>query len=686
MKLFLPGIFLLLSFLSYTQGTPVIQWQKCFGGSKSEGAGLSQPTSDGGFILAGITGSDDGDLVNNSLLKRLWVVKTDAAGNVQWQTNFGSPASVNEILQSADGGYILVATSSATDGDVIGNHGQSDVWVIKLNSAGVVQWQKCYGGSETEQANSIRRTADGGYIIGGETNSGDGDVTGFHGIAGTMNAWDAWILKIDAVGSLQWQRCFGGIRAETITTVIPTPDGGYFFTASAMSTDGDLSCTIFNQDLWMVKLDNTGNILWQRCQGGNYGEKANDILLTQDGGFIIAGMSASSDMPGTHGGTDAWVIRMDVTGTVQWQRLLGGSGSDQAQRIQSTPDGGYIVAGYTSSADGNICNNKGAEDFWIVKLTSGGSIQWQKTYGGSDMDILSAIHLTPEGGYLVTGYTRSNDGDVTGNHGMFDLWMLKLSFPGIELLPLVSITASDNIICPGQEITFIAIPANGGAVPSYQWQVNGVNAGTDNDTVILNTLTSGDMVSCILTSGDACVTSPTALSNTITITVDPFMTPSNFLAGDTVVCSYGTLDLKATGSYTSYLWSNNVTTPVLSISQPGTYWLRVTTNTGCSGRDTILVGLKECIKGFFMPTAFTPNGDGRNDILRPVLGGRILKYELTIVNRWGQVVFRANEPGKGWDGTFNGKKQDSNVFVWTCSYQFASENPTFAKGTVAIIR
>lgn len=555
----------------------------------------------------------------------------------------------------------------------------------KSQFTGTLQWQKCYGGSDEEFALNIIETTDGGFIICANTESNDGDVTGLHvGI----NAGDTWLIKIDGMGNLQWQKCIGGTGAEQWTTVIQTNDGGYFFTTDAsLPNDGDVSCANSIQDVWMVKLDNSGAIEWQSCWGGNFGERPWSVQQTADNGFILAGLSYSTNLPGNYGpGGDGFVLKIDSTGTFEWYRYLGGKDEDAALNIQITSDGGYIVAGYTISIDGDVCSTHGSSDCWLIKLSDDGNIEWQKTFGGSRSDKASAVKQTPDGGYIMIGNSFSNDGELTQNAGGQDWWLVKLGFPGVEILPVITISANDYTICPGQRVQFIAVPELGGTVPSYQWQVNGVNTGMDNDTIQINTLQNGDVINCILTSNSPCVTSRTTVSNAINITVDPFETPANFLTGDTAVCVYGNIDLKPSGTYKTYLWNNNAVTPFITITKPGKYWLQVTTDNDCPGRDTILVTSKDCLIGFYMPTGFTPNNDGKNDVLKPIIGGKIKQYNFTIMNSWGQIIFQSSDITKGWDGKFQGVIQDGNVFIWTCTYQLEGQEVKLAKGTFVVIR
>jgi gliding motility-associated-like protein len=262
---------------------------------------------------------------------------------------------------------------------------------------------------------------------------------------------------------------------------------------------------------------------------------------------------------------------------------------------------------------------------------------------------------------------------------------MKLTLPAAAI-PSVNITASATQICPGQKVTFIATPTNGGAAPSYQWKINAVNTIAANDTLVMNSLNNGDVINCTLTNSSLCVITQTAVSNNITITVDPKFAPAAFLPADTFICIDQPKEIRSTGNYNSYLWNTNAVTASIVADQPGMYWLQVTDINDCKGRDTIVLSPKDCPLGFYIPSAFTPNGDGKNDLFMPLLFGNVKQYKFSVYNRWGQIIFRTTELNKGWDGTIKGIKQNGGVYVWICTYQFAGEEVKTAKGTVMAIR
>ncbi len=345
------------------------------------------------------------------------------------------------MLQTADGGYVIAGSSSSPNtGQVVGNHGSNDFWIIKLDADGNLTWQKSLGGSLSDQADAIYQTTDGGYVIAGRSNSTDFDVSGVH-VNGTNT--DFWVVRIDADGDLLWQKALGGTRIDFARSIIQSADGHVVVAGSAQSSDGNLTTARpggsgVNHDFWVVKLDgSTGNIIWDKALGGTGGDQATSVLQAADGGYVVVGNtdSGNGQVTGFHGGqNDVWVVKLDTAGELSWQRCLGGTGNDQANSIRRTADGGYIVAGHTNSTDFDVDFNNGSSDFWVIKLDSTGEITWENTLGGASGDQARSIKPTTDGGYIVTGYTSSNNtGDLIGqpyNGGINDFWVVKIDSAG----------------------------------------------------------------------------------------------------------------------------------------------------------------------------------------------------------------------------------------------------------------
>ncbi len=434
-RLLLVLIVLILPFCTHGQFS--IQWQKCMGGTNDEIVKSIQQTSDSGFIVGSSTLSNDGDVSGNHGNSDGWIIKLNSVGSIEWKKCLGGSGyeQTYSIQQTFDGGYIVAIISSSNDGDVTNNHGYYDIWVVKLDSIGTIQWEKCLGGSDSEDVYSIQQTSDGGYVISGGTASNNADVSGNHG------AYDAWVVKLDSIGAIQWQKCIGGSGNELAYSIQQTFDGGYVLTGYTISNDGDLFGVSGFGILWVAKLNDLGAIQWQRRLGGSISEYGYSIHQTYDAGYIVAGVTSSNegDVTGNHGSDDAWVVKLDSSGAIQWQRCLGGSNNEQAYSIQQTLDSGFIVAGFTTSNDGDVSGNFGDIDAWVVKLNEVGVVQGQKCLGGSAGETAYSIQQLSDGSFIVGGYTSSVDGDVIGNHGATDSWIVKLNYNvGIEELSILT--------------------------------------------------------------------------------------------------------------------------------------------------------------------------------------------------------------------------------------------------------
>ncbi|MBZ0207140.1 MAG: T9SS type A sorting domain-containing protein [Flavobacteriales bacterium] len=417
-------VFLTLPFISIAQVAPEIQWQQTYGSSAADGARAIKVTSDGGYIVAGSTAANDGDVSGyHGGTDDAWVLKLDALGAMQWQHAFGGTGTDNatDIYQTSDGGYIVAAATNSIDGDVSANQGSFDAWLIKLDANGNLEWQRTYGGSSSDGASSVVQTEDGGYVFAGSTGSNDGDVTGNHGGA------DYWVVKLDENGDIEWQKALGGTGYESAEDIQKSSDGGYIISGTSGSSDGDISDPQGGTDMWVVKLNPAGDLEWERSLGGPSIENGWTITQTQDGGYITAGDASGSSFACSNGSSSFYVAKLDSSGETEWQRTcLGGSGNDQAIGVVQTMDGGFAVAGSTGSDDGDVSFNHGMSDAWVVRLDPDGNSLWERTYGGSQTDRFTSILVTSDGGYSLAGFSSSSDGDVTENKGQNDLWVVKL--------------------------------------------------------------------------------------------------------------------------------------------------------------------------------------------------------------------------------------------------------------------
>ncbi len=450
----------LLTSVAYPQ-TPVIRWQKTIGGDAADQLSIMLPTPDGGFIAGGSsTSTTSGEKAEDVRCPNparcatdYWILKLDDTGAIEWQRTIGCDASddMKSIGLTSDGGYIVGGTSASdicTDktGTLRGGT-NNDYWILKLDVTGSTQWQKTIGGNRGDRLVHIEQTADGGYIVGGTSQSNTSDdktedswVSG--GPLGPIASDDYWILKLDDTGRIEWQKTLGGFAVDDLRSIHQTSDGGYIVGGSSSSgTGGNKTEAIRgNNDYWILKLDATGNIVWQRTIGGNKHDELATIRQTSDGGYIVGGSSMSDDLTGERTeirlgvGEDYWVLKLDNTGAIQWQRAIRADMANKMADIHETSDGGYIVGG-TSTSD--ISGDKTEDswnltnDYWILKLDATGNIQWQKTIGGNGADDLACIREIAPHEYIIGG---SSGSAISGNKtdasrgGDSDFWIVKLDF------------------------------------------------------------------------------------------------------------------------------------------------------------------------------------------------------------------------------------------------------------------
>ncbi len=493
---------------------PFVEWQQCYGGNNDDVSNCVQLTPDGGFIVAGFTTSHEGDVMGYHGTGNggdIFVLKLDNKGHILWRKCFGGNDSEQGayILPTSDGGYILTAGAASQNCSITGNHGGLDYWVVKLDKDGNIIWQKMYGGSQEDFPTAIAAAPDGGYFVTGHTLSNDGDVSGNHGQA------DYWVIKIDAAGKLIWQKCLGGSDYDFSRSIQATPDGGCVNAGTTNSSDGDITGFHGAGDYWVVKLDNLGKLQWQKTYGGSFTENAFNIQITHDGGYLVSGFSNSfdGDVSGNHGvGFDAWLVKLGKTGAIQWQKCYGGTENEVAYFARLTSDGGYVVAGSARSSDGDLSCNAGMADAWIFKINGNGDLEWQKDFGGNDYDEAYCVQPLSDGSFITTGYVNSSD--ISGYHaptanylvGISDYWVVKFSTPvASPPNPIVTIDPLAATVCAGGSSTLKANVLYGGLNPTYQWTKNGLPVGTNSALYTGSNFTANDQVACSVTSsGPVC--------------------------------------------------------------------------------------------------------------------------------------------------------------------------------------
>jgi hypothetical protein len=395
-------LLLALTPLTHTTATtePQVEWEKTFGGRGDDVGYSVQQTRDGGYIIVGETESYGAGGV--------YLIKVDANGNMQWSKTFGG--SVGEwgssVQQTSDGGYIIVGWTTSFGA------GWADVYLIKVDANGNMQWSKTFGGPEDEWGFSVQQTSDGGYIIVGSTVSfGAG--------------WaDVYLIKVDANGNRQWSKTFGGGSWDVGYSVQQTSDGGYIIVGETKSFGAG------EADVYLIKVDANGNMQWSKTFGGRGDDWGYSVQQTRDGGYIIVGGTMSFGA----GEADVYLIKVDANGNRQWSKTFGGPEDEWGYSVQQTSDGGYIIVGFTESF------GAGWSDVYLIKVDANGNMQWSKTFGGPENEWGYSVQQTRDGGYIIVGFTGSFGA------GGKDVYLIKLGLGTVLTIPTPVPTSAQTLL------------------------------------------------------------------------------------------------------------------------------------------------------------------------------------------------------------------------------------------------
>ncbi len=368
---------------------PDTLWTKMYGAYEDEIGWAIQPTLDGGYIVAGQR------CFNPGAFPDAWLIKTDAEGDSAWSRTYGGCGVdiAYSVLSTPDSGFILLGITSDSGSS------NCDIRMIKTDACGDSLWSRIFGGTGEDVAYSVQPTADGGFVIAGYTTSwGAGEE-------------DIWLIKTDAEGNSLWEHTLGGSASDLGYAAQQTPDGGYISIATTYSQGAGMG------DIWLLKTDAEGTLLWSRTFGGPERDRARSVQVTQDGGFVLVGYTASWGA----GIYDVWLIKTNAQGDSLWSRTFGGSNTDEGWSVQQTGDGGYVIGGWTKSF------GAGEEDAWVIKCDADGDLMWQRTGGGSECEYGYSVLQTSDGGYMLSGTTASF------GSGQQDLYLTRLESASLEL-------------------------------------------------------------------------------------------------------------------------------------------------------------------------------------------------------------------------------------------------------------
>lgn len=391
-----------------------------------------------------------------------WIVETDTDGNILWQQTFGgySQDMIMKVIESQDGTLLLAGYSySGISGDKTESlRGHRDLWLVKLDQNRELQWQRTYGGNDAEDLDDIVITNDGGFLLTATTNSiASGDKT-----TPALGNSDIWILKLDRLGRLEWQRSYGGSGHDSSAQIEKKTNGNFLIAATSSSgisaTKSEPSKGL--GDYWVFEIDPQGEIIWQRTIGGNNGEYLDDLQATGDGGYLLGGDSSSgisgNKTVGTKGFIDLWVVKINSRGDILWQRTYGGNSTEWLANFYPSPNGGYMIGAMSGSDPGfdKTESNRGDRDFWIFHISEEGEKCWDKTIGGDSADQPMHGFIDLEGNYVLAGWT---DSDASGDksevsRGGRDGWVVKIKSP--DIIPISVNTPEPYIACDNNKDGF----------------------------------------------------------------------------------------------------------------------------------------------------------------------------------------------------------------------------------------
>jgi len=416
-----------------------IDYIKTYGGSNLDKAVSVVLANDGNYVILGSTKSTDGDIIDKTTSDEdYWLLKVKPDGEIIWSKTYGGPEddTASSLEKTSNGGYIASGYSRGAGGDVSSNAGFHDFWVVKFSASGDLQWQKSFGFPGSDKAYKAKQTRDGGYIVAGvldvSASNGDGGLGSRKpeeeaGRSLQHAGGDYWVIKLSATGEMQWRNYFGGTFTDTAYDVLQTSDGAYLVFGTSDSSDVDISENIGTYDYWVVKVSANGELVWEKNYGGTQIENLYTAAKTSNGSFLIFGDTRSDDINVTSkfGNADIWGAEIDEEGVLLTQQSYGGLEFESARGITQLSNGNHIVTGNTRSIDGDFQNN-GDNDALVMIIDDKLSIEFQLTVGGSTFDFAQDAIEAENNTYVIAGSTQSNDKDIPLNRGVEDLLLFKI--------------------------------------------------------------------------------------------------------------------------------------------------------------------------------------------------------------------------------------------------------------------
>lgn len=571
-------------------------WDYDYGGNLWEDCNSAVETSDGGYLLGGYTSSTvtpGGDVSDPPLdgffpppdVGDYWIAKTDEEGLLQWDRRYGGNKQDRlwAAQETPDGGYIIGGTSNSDAGPQKSdaNRGDEDYWIIKTDASGAIEWDHSYGSDSLDYFYSLLQTSDGGYLLGGISRSDMGaEKSENH-----RGNFDLWVIKTDASGNVLWDQTIGGNGEERLNEMQETPDGHYVIAGSTASDRDNMDVerdAFGGKDYWLIKIDSmAGDKIWEYRYGGSDEDEIQSFAQTQDGGFLLGGGSRSPITPmmkkEASQWVDFWIIKIDGLGTIEWEETFGGPELENCYSVKQNNIGNYLLGGFSSSGVGPDKTEPnrgpiGTEDFWLLYLAPDGTKLWDKTLGGDSRDVLENLFQTQDGGYLLAGHSSSPaSGDKTSDNNGLNDFWI------IKTQCNVSVEFSDTTVCPNTEVFINATDTNC-VQCTWAWEDGTI------DSIRQVSLNQSTTYSVTLVDGVGC-------SWTDDIQIDLYAPPPLELGPDQAVCTGDSIPIGTSLTGLSYAWSTGAITNSIFVDTAGTYQLTVTDANTCTATDSLQLRL-----------------------------------------------------------------------------------------------
>lgn len=411
--------------------THTLKWVKTFGGSEEDIAHDVIATQDGGFAVLGNTQSVDGDVGEKTRAgSDLLLLKYDAQGQLEWYQTYGGSRDDrgHALHELPEGGFMLLGYAMSADGDLTQNEGHHDNWVLKVDAQGEVLWQNSYGFSGHDHAYHIIPTRDGGFLFNGfldvTASQGQGATSKGNLSASRHGVGEFWCHKIDAQGQLQWRKYFGGTSNDRSYAAVALPDGSFVLAGTSESQDVDIQSPKGGYDIWVIKIDSLGNLLWENSYGGAQTDGANAVVYAEDKLYVLGDTrSSDQDVSSPLGNADFWLLTLDLEGRLLQEKTFGGSNFDLGRDLTFDAQRRFWLTGYSRSEDMDLSENRGDNDIVLLQLNAKQHPQQQFTIGGSGQDLAHALVQRQGGGIVVVGSTESRDGDFQDTRGEKDVFI-----------------------------------------------------------------------------------------------------------------------------------------------------------------------------------------------------------------------------------------------------------------------